>query len=226
MLWCAAVAIAQADVTENDRRLLHAAGQGWVERVEALLKAGANVNARHPPWQLTPLLVASEVDAATVDLLLERGAAVNVHDRDGLTPLMKAVSTRDLQTISRLLQAGADVDARDHRGHTALTHAVLHSEPAILKRLLAHGARTDVVTAMGTTPWSLAQAMRAAARAMPESPSTVLHVHGNGAPHRMRSRAEALAQTQAVLNTLTAAGVTQPQQPVKHFDAMERHRHH
>jgi ankyrin repeat protein len=216
---------APAAVTENDRALLHAVHQGQLARVAALLKAGADVNARHPPWQLTPLLVASAVNIATVELLLQHGAAVNVHDRDGQTPLMKAVATREAPIIARLLKAGAEIDARDHHGHTALTLAVMHSDPQILALLLRRGARTDVVTLTGTTPWSMAQALRAAALAMRESPHD--HAVASAAPasHRMRTKAEALAQTQAVLGALDAVGATQPQQPVPHFDVLHsRHR--
>lgn len=228
LLWSTAVT-AQAAVTANDRDLLQAVRQGQVEQVETLLKAKADVNAIHPPWQLTPLLVASEVDLATVEVLLKHGAAVNVHDRDGLTPLIKAVATRDARIVVRLLNAGAAIDARDHRGHTALTHAVLRSDPPILKLLLQRGAKTDVVTTMGTTPWSMAQSMRAAALAMRATPHD--HAHhapavAGAAPHPMRSKNEALAQTQAVLDILTSVGATRPSQPVANFDAMKHHHSH
>ena len=227
---------ASVGVAEKDRELLSAVSQGQFVRVQALLKAGANVNLPHPPWQLTPLLVGSETDLAMVRLLVTHDADVNVHDRDGLTPLMKAIATRDPAIVALLLDAGADIDARDHRGHTALTHAVLRSHPEILKMLIGRGARLDVVTTMGTTPWSMAQEMRAAALAMPAHTHSMSHHHhaapksSNPAaeppPHPMRSKPEALAQTRTVLDLLSAAGATRPQQTVNHFDAMEYHRHH
>lgn len=218
----AAANMANVPVSRADRELLIAAGQSQVARAEALLKAGANVNTAHPPWQLTPLLVASELDFDMVKLLVARGAEVNVYDRDGISPLMRAITLRDLRMVKLLLDAGAQVNVTDHRGHTALTHAVMRSDADILKLLIARGAETDVVAAMGTTTWSLAQNMRQAALVQPER----LHeTHAHGAGHAMRSKADSLVQTQAVLDVLVQAGVKQrPQQPVA-FDAMQYHRH-
>jgi len=219
----AAANTANDPVNSADRELLIAAGQGHVARAKALLKAGANVNAVHPPWQLTPLLAASELNFDIVKLLVARGAKVNVSDRDGITPLMRAIVLRDLRMVRLLLDAGAQVNVVDQRGHSAFTHAILRSDADILKLLIARGAETDVVTAIGTTPWSIAQRMREAAVIMPERAHE--HAHPGQAGHAMRSKAESLVQTQAVLDVLVKAGVKQtPQQPVL-FDAMQYHRH-
>lgn len=219
----AAANTSTVSVSNADRELLIAAGQGFVARAEGLLKAGANVNTVHPPWQLTPLLAASEINFDMVKLLVARGAQVNVRDRDGMTPLMRAIVLRDLRMVKLLLDAGARINTTDHRGHTAFTHAILRSDADILKVLIERGAETDVVTAMGTTPWSIAQRMREAALIMPERAHE--HAHVGQAGHAMRSKAESLVQTQAVLDVLVEAGVKQkPQQPVV-FDAMQYHRH-
>ena len=222
----AAANTANDPVNSADRELLIAAGQGQVARAEALLKAGANVNSVHPPWQLTPLLAASELNFDIVKLLVARGAKVNVSDRDGMTPLMRAIVLRDLRMVKFLLNAGAQVNVADHRGHTAFTHAILRSDADIAKLLIARGAETDVVTAMGTTTWSIAQRMREAALDMRERPTEKAHLHVPGqAGHAMRSKSESLVQTQAVLDVLVEAGVKQrPQQPMV-FDAMQYHRH-
>ena len=213
-------------VSRADRDLLMVVGQSQVARAEALLKAGANVNTVHPPWQLTPLLVASELDFEMVKLLVARGAEVNVHDRDGVTPLMRAITLRDLRMVQLLLDARAPVNVTDNRGHTALTHAILRSDADILKLLIARGAKTDVVTAMGTTPWSIAQRMREAALIQPERLHEKPHVHVPGqVGHAMRSKAESLVQTQAVLDLLVEAQVQQRPQQAVAFDAMQYHRH-
>lgn len=217
--------VASVIVNPADRELLMAVGQGQVARAKALLKAGASINTPHPPWQLTPLLVASELDFDMVKLLMAHGAEVNVSDRDGMTPLMRAVALRDLRMVQLLLDAGAQINVKDHRGHTALTHAVLRSDAAILKLLIDRGAEVDVVAAMGTTPWSIAQRMREAALAIPERKQEQPHVHMAGqAGHPMRNKKESLIQTQAVLDVLVAADVQRPQQPAS-FDAMSYHRH-
>ena len=238
------VTATNAAVTEADRELLNAVNLNQSTRVEALLSAGADVNARHPPLQLSPLLVASDVNFNAdkkisldiVTLLITRGADVNVHDRDGLTPLMKAIGSYDLSVVTHLLDSGADVNTRDQRGHTPLTHAIMRSQPGMLAILIERGARLDIRSDMGTTPWSIAQNMRAAALTMPK------HVHHAGhtppaqntdssavmhepPPHAMRSKAEALAATQAVLDILQAKGATEPARTSTHFDAMAKHPH-
>lgn len=238
------VAAANAAVTEIDLELLNAVNRNQAARVQTLLTAGANVNIRHPPLQLTPLIVASDVNfnadkkisLKIVKLLITRGANVNVHDRDGLTPLMKAIGSYNLLVVTYLLDSGADVNAKDQRGHTPLTHAIMRSQSQILSLLIERGARLDVQGDMGTTPWSIAQNMRAAAQTMPEhvhdtshahpaqntDPSVIIHAPP---PHAMRSKDEALAQTQAVLDILEARGAIEPQRPITHFDAMAAHRH-
>ena len=237
LLCCLAPLVAaSATVSERDRALLNAVGDGDTARVTQLLAQGADIDARLPPWQLTPLLIASDTDPAMIRFLVARGADVNVHDRDGLTPLMKAIALRDPALVALLLDAGAAIDARDNRGHTALTHAVLRSHPEILAMLLKRGASRDVVTTMGTTPWSMAHEMRAAALRMRERHPGTSHHHGSihaahvqsglrSPTHPMRSKDEALAQTQAVLDLLADAGATRPRQAVRNFDAMEHHHH-
>lgn len=221
-----AVGAATAPSNTNERELLNAVNAGNLTRVEALLKTPVNINNAQPPWQLTPLLVAAENGTVEmVKLLVAHKADVNAQDRDGITALMKAIAQRNLPMVELLLDAGADIDARDRRGHTALTTAVLRSDPDVLKALIARGAEVDVVSAMGTTTWSIAQRMHEAAVAMPAAP-TMAHAHGSDqAAHPMRSKSEALAQTEAVLKLLSAAGAKRPQQTVKNFDAMESHHH-
>lgn len=239
------VTAANAAVTETDRELLNAVNRNQDVRVEALLAAGANVNARHPPLQLTPLIVASDINfnadkkisLKVVKLLIARGAEVNVHDRDGLTPLMKAIGSYDLAVVAHLLDSGAEIEARDQRGHTALTHAVMRSQPKMLGMLIERGARLDVHSDMGTTPWSIAQITHAAALTMPEHAHDTSHAHPvpssdssvvihEPPPHAMRSKEEALAATQAVLDILKVNGVTEPQRPMPSFDAMAKHGKH
>lgn len=212
-------------VSPIDHELFLAVGQGQTKRVLKLLKTGANINFRQPPWQLTPLQVASDLNADMVALLLEHGAMVNVADRDGVTPLMRAVDLRDLRMARMLLNTGAEVNARDYRGHTALTRSVLRSDATMLKLLIKRKANVDVVAEMGTTPWSIAQRMHQAALVMPDIKMDTAHMHMPGrAYHPMRDKEQSLIQTQAVLDVLATTGVKRPQQLVK-FDAMRYHHH-
>lgn len=239
------VTTAHAAVTELDRELIEAVNYNQDVRVTALLDAGADVNARIPPLQMTALIMASDVNfnadkkisLSIVRLLVARGANVNAQDREGLTPLMKAIGSYDLNVVKHLLDSGAQIDAYDQRGHTALTHAIMRSQPRMLQMLIEHGARTDVQSHMGTTPWSIAQVTHAAALTMSEHEHTnhpALHADSAGTsgavhappPHAMRSKSESIASTQAVLEILKSRGIVKPQREITSFDSMATHQHH
>jgi len=130
----------------GDAPLHWPAHNGFVEIVEALLDAGAVIEADEINcYGGKPLHWASEHAPSTVELLLRRGA--NVHSRNmkedsefyGMTPLiMNATQKNDCAEVTELLlQAGADIGAVDGRGRTALDYAVeygLHRIEAILRR--------------------------------------------------------------------------------------------
>ncbi len=111
--------------------LLHAARQGHIEAVKALLDAGADINQQSGGDRSTPLLIATingHFDLAM--LLLERGADPRLASDAGATPLYGAVNvqwaphafypqpttaqekTTHLQLMKALLDAGADPNAR------------------------------------------------------------------------------------------------------------------
>lgn len=118
--------------------LLYAAREGNAEVAQALLAAGADIEAPEANG-ITPLLMAvlnNQLDVAR--LLLQQGARVNVEDFWGRTPLFAAVDYRNLDLnsanedapvtnhvdrepiiglIRALLDAGADVNARTREWH-------------------------------------------------------------------------------------------------------------
>ena len=86
---------------------------GTPEQITALIKAGADVNAKDN-YAWTPLMYAAmnprpEVIAA----LVKAGADVNAKSKDGETPLMiAAAKNSNLDVIAAMVKAGADVNAR------------------------------------------------------------------------------------------------------------------
>lgn len=98
------------------RSLLHVATD-WpgdfpnnVAVVVALVKAGADVNARNPPLTETPLHWAASSDSVDVlDALLEAGAAIDAPGAviAGGTPLDDAVAFGQWQAARRLVARGA-----------------------------------------------------------------------------------------------------------------------
>jgi len=124
----------------GDTPLHWPAHEGYVEIVEALLDAGAAIEADETNcYGGKPLHWASEHSPRTVELLLRRGADVNSRntnidsDFHGMTPLIMNASQKDdcAEVTELLLRAGADVEAVDAKGRTARDHAVVRENRRI-----------------------------------------------------------------------------------------------
>jgi ankyrin repeat protein/serine/threonine protein kinase len=109
---------------EGTTALMEASGKyGDIDRVRALIEAGANVNAKNNGgW--TALMFASwkDGDVDRVRALIEAGAQVNAADNDGWTALLFASKNGDGERVRALIEAGADVNAKDNNGRTALMY--------------------------------------------------------------------------------------------------------
>ena len=99
------------------------------EIVNALLNAGADVNARdnrdNTPlheaadmWSVSKPMI--EIVVEIVNDLLKAGADVNARNDNSYTPLHYASGYGTAETVNALLNAGADVNARTKSGETRL----------------------------------------------------------------------------------------------------------
>ena len=108
---------------------LHRAASGEnLADVEALIDAGADVNATSLGLRLTPLQLAAARGAgpSILQALLDGGAEVGARDIRGWTALHRAArESRDPAVFETLVAGGADVNAKDSRGLTPLEHARL-----------------------------------------------------------------------------------------------------
>lgn len=123
--------------------------------IKALLKAGADVNARSD-YDNTPLYGAAIFNnRAVIEVLLKAGADFHAQNKGGSTPLYGAAwANEDPAVIEVLLKAGADIHVQNKDGDTPLHGAAKSNEnPAVLEALLEAGA--DGVNAQnkdGSTP--------------------------------------------------------------------------
>jgi ankyrin repeat protein len=148
--------------------IVFAAGRGRRQIVEALLNAGANVNARSQ-WWAGSFGVLDSADPELAAYLIERGAIVDAHSAarlgmfdklkqlvsanpglvhaqggDGQTPLHFACT---VEIAEFLLDHGADIDARDIDHESTAAQYLVQSHPGVVRCLIRRGAKTDILLA-------------------------------------------------------------------------------
>jgi hypothetical protein len=135
-----------ADLNQEDflgcTPLLFAAEGGKLERVRALLLAGARPNVRSNQ-KATPLSIASwKGHSEVVEALLKYGADANAKGPRENTPLIWGARAGHLQIVKLLLEHGADPNSYSDIGGTALTWAAFEGHADVVKELIK--VRADV----------------------------------------------------------------------------------
>lgn len=107
---CFAHRLISRDIKMNRKSsLLAVARSGDAERIEELIKKGADVNVTDKDGSTALHWAAQEGDVHLCSVLLKAGADVNAGDRDGVTPLEVAASGGGIKVFRLLLKSGADV---------------------------------------------------------------------------------------------------------------------
>ena len=110
--------------------------RGDLKAAQALIAAGADVNARRPGASPALLLAVRSGNADLVKLLLRAGADPQAGSSSGASALVEAIERRQPELARTLVEAGADVGLR-HREHgTALDAAERSGELALAAFLL------------------------------------------------------------------------------------------
>jgi len=138
-------------------QILHtAARMGFSLVVEALLVAGAQVEARLR--DKTPLIASAERgDDTTVRLLIAAGANKEAKDSSGKTALHHASSQGHYSTVNVLIKTiGTDKEAEDTTGQTALHVAAGGGYDGIVRLLIDEGADISAIDRGGHVPLHLA----------------------------------------------------------------------
>lgn len=132
--------------SDHGEPLQAAAAKGSIWTVQALLKAGANVNSPAlRPYSKTALQgAAASGNTELVDILLEAGADINAPASPvwGETALQAAVAQGSVRMVKFLLLHDANVNApaSPHHGATALQKAAMAGHLRIALMLLKEGA--------------------------------------------------------------------------------------
>lgn len=124
-----------------------------LKAAEALIRAGADVNAVNR-YGVPPLsLAATNGNAAMIELLLTSGADANATQSEGETVLMTASRTGVPAAVKAVLAHGADVNAKENwRGQTALMWAAAEGHAEVIELLLEAGAQVNARSSAGFTP--------------------------------------------------------------------------
>jgi len=125
-----------------------AAANGDLALTEALLKAGASVNAATRIGAMTPLFMAARNgNAPVIDALIKAGASAADANGNGTTALMAAAASGSAPAVKLLLDRGADPNAKDvTSGQTALMFAAARNSADAIRVLLARKADPSVTT--------------------------------------------------------------------------------
>lgn len=140
-----AAAAAQLDVNERapdgSTALQWAVYAEDVERVKALIDAGADVSAANNYGSNAMQLAAEVAHVELLKVLLAAGADADSPNPEGQTALMLVARTGNVEAATLLIKAGATIDAREQWGEqTALMWASARRHPAMMDLLLNEGA--------------------------------------------------------------------------------------
>jgi ankyrin repeat protein len=155
--------------------LLVAVSFGREKNVEALLDAGADINALLPKTNETTLGIALDRDGCEdlAILLVRRG--VNLQTSIW-TPIFNAVSQKRYRVLRELQERGVSIDLRDKKGRTALMIAAEHGNGTAISCLIDAGADPNASAQDGLTP------LTAALKAKEWSPVVELLLAGGADP--------------------------------------------
>jgi len=142
-----------------NEELQNAAFYGSLNKVDELLRAGADINHKRRSHGWTPLTSAifNRAGKEMIKLLLDRGADVNAKDGHGYTPLLTICTKKPdipeiVEIVQLILDAGADINAHGQGETTPLHAACSRGFYPTVKALLAAGADPNPQDEMCCTP--------------------------------------------------------------------------
>ena len=143
---------------EQETELFRQISVGRINKVRELCDAGVDVNAVHPIFGHTAIMLAcfhGRLEIAR--LLIDKGGDVNAHGYNGSTALSKACVKGHLEVVRLLLDKGANVNAtQTNDGQTALMWASRHGHLEVVRLLIDKGADRNMKLPDGRTAADIA----------------------------------------------------------------------
>jgi len=128
---------------EDGKDLFAAAMMGKVDRTEALLAQGIDVNSKTASGRTALMAGSFNGNVQIVKSLLSYGADVSLADNSGTTALMDALVFGNEDIVNLLIAAGANVNALDKQNVTVMARAKKNGHEKIIKILEKAGAKEE-----------------------------------------------------------------------------------
>jgi ankyrin repeat protein len=136
----------------DDTTLTASAARGDANMVAALLRKGADVNAKgRNNWTALLLALQDEHEAVAEVLLAEPKIDVTPQTPEGMTALMVAVWHQNENAVRALLKRSVDLNHQDKDGDAAVHGAALNGNAKLMALLLDAQANPDVKNKLGGT---------------------------------------------------------------------------
>lgn len=161
------------------------------DRLEYLLKKGADPNYREPKHQASVMYIAAGGDHTTkvLELLLWYKGDPNLLAPDGEPPLLTAVQENRGDNIKLLVRYGADVNWADHHGSTAASKAASYAQFDMVLFFLDHGLNSHLEQLAGKLQYVVVPANSGAERGK-EKVIEILKARGVRFPSPKKSRTQ------------------------------------
>jgi ankyrin repeat protein len=169
IVFIAILSAGTAALADSRVALIEAVRSGSIDRIRAVLKSGADVNASQGDGATALHWAAHKDDVAAADLLIRAGAAVDAANDLGATPLWLASLNGSARMVARLLEAGAGPNVSLASGETPLMAAARSGSVEAVQRLIAKGADVNARERLkGQTAlmWAVEQRHARVARAL------------------------------------------------------------
>lgn len=141
------------DINQEDKYLdtplICAAGKGYVDIGNLILKKNPDINACNDTFQTALMCAAKNGHLEFVGMLLKYKPEIDIPNDIYETPLMSAIKNGHTEIAKLLIKGGANLNAADHQGFTVLMHAIEENDerpvnPEIIFNILSQETEVKI----------------------------------------------------------------------------------